>query len=132
MSDGPRVEFKMPEGWEPARCSVPADNEKSCPFSFRGCYAYKPEACPIVQLVAGGRIFIPKNKSSGKGLLLGVSAITLAEKAIKKIQKMPSGCKFKTTCYGCKYIKAPQMVPPCDNCLGVGGQRRNYKPGGRP
>lgn len=114
MSHGPRVEFFMPEGWVPARCSVREDMEKSCPFSFRGCYTYKPEACPIVKLVAGTRIAIP------------IPAVKPRQAAA-----MPRGWKFKTTCYGCRSIKAPQMAPPCDNCIGVDGQRRNYRPGGK-
>ena len=115
MSDGPKVEIRLPEGWEPGKCSVPADNEKSCPFSFRGCYAYKTEMCPIVKLVLGARIVIPAPVRR-----------TALETPI------PKGWRFRTSCSGCINILKPQLAPPCDNCIGVGGQRRSYKPEGRP
>lgn len=108
----PTVDLILPEGWAPGRCQVRDDIEKSCPFSFRGCYVYKPEMCPIVKLMAGVRI-VPNPKIPGH------------------TPAMPKGWKFKTTCYRCKYIHVPQMGPPCDNCVGVDGHRRNYKPGGR-
>lgn len=115
MSDGPKVEIRLPEGWEPGKCSVPADNEKSCPFSFRGCYVYKPALCPIVKLVARARIVIPAPIQHPT-----------------PIKPMPKGWRFRTSCYGCVNIKKSQMAPPCDNCIGVAGQRRNFRPGGRP